>query len=109
MCTKICAMDSSIKKIYLNPYIEHIHCDDVGLEEIIAEEPLKNAKMVYLNDNKLTKFDVKFLTSPWEINLSNNNISEFVHKVPFSAYLHMYFNIDNNPIYDMYYTAELMY
>jgi len=101
-CPLLGISDSIVKTIYLNPNIRVITAQDSGIEQVIAKEPLNQAQMFLLNDNKIWNFDVKILNSPWEINLENNFITDLPHKIPY----HFYLNLNNNPISDMKYRNE---
>jgi len=94
MCRQIVASTSIIKCIHLNKHIEVIYCDNCGIEEIIAEEPILHPKAIILNDNKLIKFNVQMLEAPYELNISNNQITEIKYKIPFNYF----FFFHGNPI-----------
>ena len=68
-------------------------CEETGIEELVAEDPLDNARTLMLNDNKLTKLDMK-LKKLFTMDISNNDIGEIVHKIPFC----WDFNDEGNPI-----------
>ena len=96
-CTKLFINDSIVKILVLNPTIEDLNCDDCGIEEIIANEPITNMQFMHIRDNKLTKLDIQFLCIPLIMDVANNNIKEVIHKIPFNWDLDM----DGNPIIDM--------
>lgn len=85
--------DSVISRIIVHKNIETMSCEETGIEELVAEDPLDNARTLRLSDNKLTKLDMK-LKKLFTMDISNNNISEIVHKIPFC----WYFNDEGNPI-----------
>ena len=85
--------DSVIRRIVVHKNIETMSCEETGIEELVAEDPLDNARTLMLNDNKLTKLDMK-LKKLFTMDISNNDIGEIVHKIPFC----WDFNDEGNPI-----------
>lgn len=93
-CRQLYLDDSVVKSLHLNADIVYVYGPESGLEEVCADMPLVNQVRLDLADNQLTKFNIKLLKTPLEINISNNRISEIQYKIPF----HWYFDVENNPI-----------
>ena len=85
-CRKIYG-DGVIKEIHFNAEIEHIYCTDCGIENIVTKEPLTKVREIHLSYNKLKKLDMKISAKPSELNISYNEITEIVHKLPFTWFM----------------------
>lgn len=91
-CKRFNSMDSIIKIIVIGPYLDTINCSECGIEELIADYPMELLTTIYLDKNKLTKFNVQLLQKPIYIDISDNLISEIKYKIP---YLHDLYIVEN--------------